>query len=187
MILAQLPNAITLFRIGCVVPVAVLIGSQHYAWALLWFLVAGVSDGLDGYLAKRFGWGSRFGAIADPLADKLLLVLSYGVLTWQGHIPFWLFILVMARDVVIVFGGVIVHLLWGAYGVVPSRLSKLNTLLQIILVLCVLWHLGLHALPEELLPVLYVVVASTTIASGVHYAWRTIVNISKRSKRCSDG
>ena len=86
----QLPNLLTLLRVVLTLPIAWLLIHGVYGWALWLFALAGVTDGLDGYLARRFGWFSRFGAMLDPLADKLLLVTSYLCLTISGAMPLWL-------------------------------------------------------------------------------------------------
>jgi len=86
-LLRHLPNLISMLRILMVPPVAWLIVEQHYALALGLFVVAGVSDGVDGFLAKHYGWTSRLGSILDPLADKLLLSVSFVTLAWLGHLP----------------------------------------------------------------------------------------------------
>ena len=100
----DIPNIISVLRIVLVVPIIVLMLEQQFAAALLLFFVAGLSDGLDGYLAKRNNWGSRLGSILDPLADKLLLISSYVALGWLGLIPVWLVAVVLIRDIVIVSG-----------------------------------------------------------------------------------
>ena len=86
----DLPNLISVFRIVLVVPIEYLLLQQHYVSAMILFFLAGISDGLDGFLAKRFNWTSRLGSVLDPLADKLLLVCTYLVLGWLGHLPWWL-------------------------------------------------------------------------------------------------
>ena len=85
----QLPNIISVFRMLLVVPVVGSLLQQQFGMALVLFAIAGFSDGLDGFLAKHFGWQSRLGSILDPLADKLLLVSSFLTLTWMGFVPLW--------------------------------------------------------------------------------------------------
>ena len=106
---SDIPNIITVFRFLLVPPVVLLLLNHRYGAALIVFGVAGFSDALDGFLAKRYGWSSRMGAIMDPLADKLLLVASFVTLGWLGLIPPWLVALVILRDVVIVIGAMIYH------------------------------------------------------------------------------
>lgn len=167
----DIPNLLTVARILLTLPVAWLLLQERYDLALVLFFIAGFSDGLDGYLAKRFGWGSRLGSILDPLADKLLLVTSFLCLAWVGLIPFWLVALVMGRDVVIVAGGLAFHWLIGHYEMEPTWISKLNTLLQIILVLGLVLSHGLHAVPDSNLVWLVYAVCVTTVLSGLDYVW----------------
>jgi len=110
--------------------------------ALLLFLIAGASDALDGFLAKQFDWGSRIGALLDPLADKALLISCYAALAWIGSLPFWLLALVVFRDVLIVAGATIYNYRIERLDAHPTLVSKLNTLLQIILVLLVIINLA---------------------------------------------
>lgn len=168
--LQQLPNLITLARIALVPVLILLLHDQNYAAALLIFLVAGLSDALDGYLAKRLGVQSRLGAILDPAADKLLLVSAYVMLTILGHIPFWLMLTVAFRDILIVGGYIVYTTHAGPVKMRPSVLSKLNTLMQIALVGLLLGQEALHRTWPLTEIVLYGVLAST-IASGAHYLW----------------
>jgi cardiolipin synthase len=103
----DIPNLITVGRILLVAPTTWALLQQHYRLALVLFLVAGISDGVDGFLAKHYNWSSRLGALLDPVADKALLVCSYAALTWTGLLPLWLFVLVILRDTVIVGGAMV--------------------------------------------------------------------------------
>lgn len=179
----QLPNTITLARL-CLVPVLILVlKDENYRLALVIFLVAGISDALDGYIAKKFNFVSQFGAVLDPVADKLLLVSAYVMLSIIGHVPFWLVLVVVSRDLFIVGGYMVVTSLMGAVSMNPSLLSKLNTFMQIILVIAIL---AAHAAEQNLeqsfnynheiiLTSLIYIVLVTTIASGVHYFWLWVV------------
>ncbi len=170
----HLPNIITLLRILLVVPVVMLLLDARYAEALILFAVAGVSDGLDGFLARFFHWQSRLGSILDPLADKLLLVCAFLALGWQGLIPTPLVAVVLLRDLVIVLGALAFHLRFGRYEMSPSWLSKANTLCQILLVLTVVFaHSGLLVVPamDTLIGALIDIVWLTTLVSGGHYVW----------------
>lgn len=135
---SDIPNLITVMRILLVAPIAWVLVQQHFKLALLLFFVAGFSDGLDGFLAKHYGWSSRLGAMLDPLADKALLVASYAALTWINLLPVWLLVLVVSRDVVIVAGAVVYNFRVERLEAQPTLISKLNTLLQILLVLLVI-------------------------------------------------
>ena len=167
----DLPNLITGLRILLVVPIVLLLLHERYTAALLVFGVAGFSDALDGYLAKRYGWHSRLGSLLDPLADKLLMVSCYLVLGSLSLLPRWLVAAVIARDLVIVGGAVTYHFTFGPFEARPTWLSKLNTLFQGVLILAVVVDRGLFVLPGYLLEALVWVVLATTVSSGLIYVW----------------
>ena len=170
--LHQIPNTLTILRMLAVGPLVWLLLQRQYAAALLLSFAAGVSDAVDGLLAKRFGWISRLGGLLDPLADKLLLVSCFTVLSLQHHLPLWLLALVIGRDLVIVAGGVAYHWLVRPVDAQPSLVSKLNTCLQILLILWVLLDLTrFFALPAIGRDGLILGVALTTVISGAHYVW----------------
>lgn len=178
----DIPNLISIMRILLVIPIVVLLLQQSFAMVIMLFALAGASDGLDGYLARRFNWRSRLGAILDPLADKLLMFSSYVALGWMGLLPLWLVLLVVARDVVIVAGAFAYHRLCGGVEMAPTRLSKTNTLFQIVLVLLVLIApLGLTLPPWGMNSVI-AIVALTTALSGGNYVWEW----SRRARRCRE-
>lgn len=168
---ADIPNIITVLRIGLVPPVIAALHFGNYSLALVLYFVAGVSDGLDGYLAKRFNWTSRIGSILDPLADKLLLVGTFLVLGWQGLLPLWVVAVVILRDLVILTGGIAYHFLIGNYEMSPTIISKVNTFFQIALGLFVVVSAAFLTLPPWVLTSLVWTVAATSIISGVHYVW----------------
>ena len=168
--LQHLPNLITLARIALVPVLILLLHDQNYAAALLVFLIAGVSDALDGFLAKRLGVQTRLGAILDPAADKLLLVSAYVMLTILGHIPFWLMLTVAFRDVLIVGGYILYTTHVGPVQMRPSILSKLNTLLQISFAGLLLAQEALRRAWPLTELFLYAVLVSTVL-SGAHYLW----------------
>ena len=101
----DIPNLISITRILLVVPLVVALLDYQFGIAMVLFAIAGISDALDGFLAKHYHWESRLGSILDPLADKLLLVAGFATLTWLGYIPNWLLWLVIGRDIMIVTGG----------------------------------------------------------------------------------
>lgn len=168
---SDLPNLISLLRIFLVVPIVLLLLREAYASALFLFLIAGVSDGLDGYLAKRHGWVSRLGTILDPSADKLLLMGCYVALGWLGHIPWWLVFTVVGRDVVIVVGAGAFYALVGRYDMSPSWMSKVNTFAQIVFGLLVVASLAWMPLSPELMEAMIYIVFVTTLLSGTDYVW----------------
>ena len=168
---SNLPNSITVFRFLLVPPVVLLLLNRQYVGALLVFVLAGFSDALDGYLAKRYHWTSRLGALLDPLADKLMLVSGFVALAWLGLIPLWLVGLVILRDVVIVAGAIVYHMRIEKLEAAPSVVSKLNTLAQILLVLAVMYSQAIRQLPSFWMDVLIYGVLLTTLWSGFDYVW----------------
>jgi cardiolipin synthase len=179
----DIPNLITVFRFLLVPPVIWLLLNDRFTTALVVFGVAGFSDALDGFLAKRLRWTSHIGALLDPLADKLLLIASFITLGWLQVIPLWLVVLVCLRDLVIVTGAVTYHVLIEPLTADPSRISKLNTLAQILLVLAVMIDRGFYSLPALWLDVLLYSVLVTTLWSGFDYVWTW----SRKALRRHDG
>ena len=167
----DIPNLISVLRIFLSVPVVWMLLEQNFTIALVLFAIAGISDGLDGFLAKHYGWESHLGGILDPLADKVLLVSSYLSLALIGAIPVWLVLLVILRDLVIVTGALIYNYRVKLLEAEPSMLSKINTVVQIFLVLAVVLEKGLMELPLLLIQSLVWLVAVTTLVSGVGYVW----------------
>ena len=164
----HLPNLITAMRMALVWPVFWLVSRGDYEAALLLAAVAGLSDAVDGWLAKHFGWQSRLGGLMDPLADKLLLLACFSALTTVGEVPVWLLVLVIGRDLTIVCGAVAYHNLIGPFDAQPSRLSKLTTVVQILFVLAELLRLAwVPQLPGH--DALLGLTAVLTAASGLHY------------------
>ncbi len=176
----DLPNLISVLRIVLVVPVTLLLWQERFTEALYLFALAGFSDALDGYLAKRYGWTSWLGGLLDPLADKLLLVACYFTLGWLGLLPVWLVAAVLARDLIIVAGATAYHFWIARLEADPTLLSKLNTLAQIVLVLAVVFNQAVVS--TVLLPLtdaLVYIVACTTLLSGTWY----VVSWSRRARR----
>jgi cardiolipin synthase (CMP-forming) len=172
--LSHLPNLITLARIALVPVLILLLKDQDYANGLIVFVIAGASDALDGYLAKHLNVQSRLGAILDPVADKLLLVSAYVMLAVLGHIPFWLVLVVVFRDLLIVGGYMLYTSHAGPVKMRPSILSKLNTLMQITLVAVILAQQAAR-LTWPLAETLVYVVLVTTVVSGAHYLWSWMI------------
>lgn len=173
--ITTIPNIITMFRIATVPVLIILLHDYQYGWAFLVFLVSGISDGLDGFIAKRFNMSSELGAILDPLADKALIFSSYLMLMILGDVPFWLFLTVIFRDLLILVGSLIYVAFNGQVKMAPSYLSKLNTFTQIFLVVTILaqktFGLDYPGFTEFLIYATFV----TTILSGVHYVWVWVV------------
>jgi cardiolipin synthase len=171
MSLRWLPNAISLMRIALVAPILYLIVDGQYGLALTLFVIAGFSDGVDGYLAKRFDWHTRIGALLDPIADKLLVAGTFIVLVYIGLIPLWLAVLVIFRDVVIVGGAAAYNFLVQPVEGEPTRISKLNTALQLLLIVFVLSRAG-YGWPDQItITIIGASVVVTVVISGVDYVW----------------
>ena len=175
-ILPALPNLISMGRL-LAVPVAVwLIVSGHLAAAFWLFVAAGISDAVDGYIARRFALRTTIGSFLDPIADKALLVGVYVTLGAMGHLESWLVILVVFRDLLIVGGSVLYRLLAGTIEMQPMFISKINTAAQITLAGVRLAELGLGLAYPPLGELLVDVVAATTLLSGAAYVatwgWR---------------
>jgi len=168
----DIPNLITSLRILLVPPFLWLLLQEHYRMALLLFVIAGVSDALDGFLAKHYGWTSELGGILDPIADKLLLIGALLALGWLNELPAWLVALAIFRDAVIIAGAVSYHLLIERVRGDPLLISKLNTLLQLTLVFAVIVNYGVFPLPPGVLTGLIDLTALTLIWSGAAYVWQ---------------
>jgi cardiolipin synthase len=165
----HLPNVICLIRLALIWPILTTLHAGRYRTALALFVVAAASDGLDGYLAKRFDWTSELGKFLDPLADKLLLVMVFVECAWLGLVPWWLSAAVVARDVMIGLGALIYRLWFGPLHGRPTRFSKVNTAAQLIYVSLVMLNAGFGVPPHEMLDALAWVTLLTTVVSGVHY------------------
>lgn len=165
----NIPNFITVFRIFLVPLVVWLIITDQFAAAFWLFLLAGISDGIDGFIAKRFHQQTELGAYLDPLADKALLVCIYVTLGMQNHIPAWLVIMVVSRDVLIIGAVILSWMLERAVPMRPLLVSKANTTGQIVLAVVVLADIGFHLSLILARDVLVVVVAVLTIASAAAY------------------
>ncbi|MEZ5653545.1 MAG: CDP-alcohol phosphatidyltransferase family protein [Burkholderiaceae bacterium] len=166
-----LPNLLTILRLALVLPIALLLWWGEDGLALLCFVVAAVSDFADGALARRWHVESRFGSVADPIADKLTMLATAGMLTYQGDLPVAYLAVIALRDIVIVGGALAWHLRFGAVEMAPSQISKFNTLLHFLLLL------GTMCVRAGLLPegrgwdVLMIAALAGTFASGLHYVW----------------
>jgi cardiolipin synthase len=158
-------------RIALVAPILLLILNENFVWALVLFAVAGFSDGVDGYLAKRFDWQTRLGALLDPVADKLLVAGTFITLAYTQDLPVWLAATVILRDVVIVAGATAYNFLIRPVEGEPTRVSKLNTALEFLLLLFVLSRAGFGWPDQISITVLGAAVLVTVVISGVDYVW----------------
>lgn len=166
---SQIPNLLTFSRIALVPVLILVLKDRDYTAALLVFLLAGISDALDGWIAKRWRYTTRVGAILDPVADKFLLVSSYVMLMLLDHLPFWLVLTVAFRDMIIIGGYLVYTSVIGAAQMRPSLLSKFNTLVQIVLVVAILAHEASGFDYRPFIDALIWLVFATTVASGLHY------------------
>jgi cardiolipin synthase len=167
----NIPNALTLGRIVLVPLVVWLIITHEMLAAFVLFLLAGVSDAADGYLAKRYGWDTELGAYLDPIADKALLVSIYVTLGLAGQLPVWLVIAVVSRDILIVGAVVLSWMLSRPLNMQPLLISKVNTFAQIVLAGLVLAELGLGLGMHGLIGVLIWITGTLTILSAAAYFW----------------
>ena len=165
----NIPNMITLGRL-LAVPVTVWLILNDFIFAAFWlFVAAGISDAIDGFLAKRWNQVTEFGAYLDPLADKALLASVFITLGVQGHLESWLVILVVFRDVMIVGAVVLFQTMVRSLEMDPLFISKVNTLAQIILVALVLGAEGYNVDMGLFMEMMIGIVAVTTMASGLSY------------------
>ena len=180
----NIPNLISLGRL-LAVPLAVwLILREAYDYAFWLVVVAGMSDAVDGFIAKRFNASTALGAYLDPMADKALLMAAYVALGHAGEIESWLVILVVFRDVMIVGGVLLLNTMTHHFRVRPLLVSKINTVAQIVLVVLVLGKLGLGVgiASAGIISVMTYLVAATTFISGACY----LVKWSKRAAKAED-
>jgi cardiolipin synthase len=169
----HIPNIISVVRL-LLVPLTVwLIISEAYGWAFTSFLVAGASDGIDGFLARRYGWRTRLGAYLDPLADKALMVSVYVTLGFLKVLPAWLVIIVVSRDVLIIGAVVLSRLMDHPVKVSPLTVSKVNTVAQVVFAVAVLGIAALGHPLDLLVNIGGLLVAMLTLLSGGAYlvAW----------------
>jgi cardiolipin synthase (CMP-forming) len=168
--LRHLPNALTVLRMLLVIPLVWLINGGRYDAAVIIALIAGITDALDGWLAKHFAWQSWIGGIIDPIADKLMLIGCFVSLGLVGAHPEWLTMLVVGRDVLIVAGAVIYHYFIGRISGEPSLLSKINTCVQIVYVVLQLVNLSTWIeFPHAVIVFGIYLTAALAVASGLQY------------------
>ena len=196
-VLSNLPNIITVIRILLVFPTAWLLWETRYVEALVLMAVAGASDALDGWMARRFGWMSQFGAAMDPVADKLLVAATFIIFTLQGYIPIWVAAIILGRDAIILGGAGAYRLFFEPIEFAPTMISKANTATQIVMLLLLLLGLcGFGRLSEITLlivePWCFYLLAVLGVVSGVDYvriwgrkAWRH--GQARRSSRGGQG
>lgn len=165
----HLPNLICLLRLLLIWPIVVALHKGQHLAALGLFVVAAMSDGLDGYLAKRFNWTSELGKLLDPVADKLLLMTVFVQAAWLGLVPWWLTAAVVARDVLIGLGALTYRLWFGPLHGRPTVISKVNTAAQLVYVVLVLLAAATGVPGHEILDACALITLATTVVSGAHY------------------
>jgi cardiolipin synthase len=173
------PNQITLLRLGFLPFFLILISYEQYRWALLVLVAAGLSDAADGLLARKLNQRSPLGAYLDPIADKLLLSSSFIILAFKQKLAWWLTIIVLSRDVLILMVAVVILLISGYRPFPPSFYGKLTTALQILLVFMVVLsaaypHPGLTLVNRFLI----YAVTGLTVFSAFHYSFTTSRRLS---------
>ena len=173
------PNLLTVFRMVLIPVFVTLLFYQRFLWALAVFVMAGLTDGLDGLLARRFAQESQLGTILDPIADKLMLVTAFIVLSMRSvfpqplpshlPVPFWVTIAVISRDIFITVGALAINMMTGFSGFRPSWLGKLNTTVQIGGIAAIMFAPSVPLYTGYYLPTVYAAVFTMAILSGLHY------------------
>jgi len=173
-----IPNLLTFLRMALIPIFASLLFYGYYGWALSVFLVAGVSDGVDGFVARRFNQESELGTILDPIADKLLMTTAFIILTLPHVLPadnkhfpvaFWVSAAVIGRDVLIVAVALAIFIMTDFRGFKPSFLGKASTFVQVLAIVIILFAAVFPAFSGYYLPTTYFTVALLAVLSGFHY------------------
>jgi len=175
------PNVLTVFRMVLIPVFVSLLFYQRFLLALCVFVTAGLTDGLDGLLARRFDQKSQLGTILDPIADKLMLVTAFIVLSMRSvfpppipshlPVPFWVTVAVISRDVFIIVGAAAINIVTGFRGFRPSLLGKVNTTVQIVAIGIIMLAASIPYGTGYYLPTLYVTVFAFAVLSGAHYVF----------------
>ncbi|RWN30552.1 MAG: CDP-alcohol phosphatidyltransferase family protein [Mesorhizobium sp.] len=164
-----IPNLITILRLILVPAVVLAMLQARWDWAFAGFLVAGISDGIDGFIARRFNQQSTLGAYLDPVADKLLLVSVFVVMSFIGQLPLWLVVIMVSRDALIVCAVVLSAVMTHPVEMKPLFVSKANTAIQIVLAALVLGELALDVHLDPLRSALILLSGVLTVASAAAY------------------
>ena len=174
-----IPNMLTVFRMVLIPVFVTLLFYQRFVLALAVFVIAGLTDGLDGLFARRFGQESQLGTVLDPIADKLMLVTAFIVLSMRSvfpqplpshlPVPFWVTVTVISRDVFIIVGAAAINIMTGFRGFRPSWLGKLNTNVQIVGITAIMFAASVPYYTGLYLPTVYAAVFTLALLSGLHY------------------
>ncbi len=182
--LRHLPNSLTLLRLLLAIPLGFLILREDYTWALAIGLLAGLSDALDGYFARRLDAHSRFGAVLDPIADKILITVTFVCLARMELAPWYLTVVVITRDLIIVAGAACYYKFIGPFEFVATGLSKSNMFVQICFCVLVLLAQVVNGIPSVAILVGAVAVLFIAAASGFDYimSWTVKALQSRKTK-----
>jgi cardiolipin synthase len=167
----NVPNSITLVRLGLIPVTAYYLWTGAYGIALPVFLAAALSDFADGYIARKFKITSALGAALDPVADKLIMLVTTVLLAWQELMPIWLAIAIVARDIIIVVGALAYRLLIGRLKIAPTWFSKVNTVIEFVVLLLVMAKAAGWIETGAWMSTLFLIAFATVIASGAQYVW----------------
>ena len=186
-----IPNLVTCLRMALIPVFASLLFYGYNGWALFVFLVAGISDGIDGFVARKFNQESELGTIIDPIADKLLMTVAFIVLALPNvlhptrflPVPFWVTAAVIGRDVLIVTVAGAINIMTGFHGFKPSWLGKLSTFVQVIAVTLIL--LAAYTNYSFYLPTVYFIVVLLAVVSGIHYIFH-VGKLMKEAEKTED-
>lgn len=180
--LQYLPNSLTFLRLLLALPLGLLILREQYDLALATGILAGVTDALDGFFARRLNALSRFGAILDPIADKVLVTVTFICLAAVELVPWYLTVAVLARDLVIVMGAACYHRFIGPFEFAATGLSKNNMLVQICFCVLVLLSQVVQSIPPQLTLVGMAAVLFLAAASGFDYVMSWTIKAIKSRK-----
>jgi cardiolipin synthase (CMP-forming) len=192
--IVTIPNLISFMRMALIPVFAILLFYGHFGWAFFVFFFAGVSDGVDGFIARRFNQQSELGTILDPIADKLLMTTAFIILSlpavfpdYARHlpVPFWVTVFVIGRDILIIAVALAIFIITDFRGFRPSWLGKASTVVQIFAVGLILLAAIFPALRGFYLPTVYTTVAALAFFSGVHYIFHVakLMNDEKSSEK----
>jgi cardiolipin synthase len=177
--IVTVPNMLTVFRMVLIPVFVTMLFYRRFILALAVFVCAGLTDGLDGLLARRFDQRSQLGTVLDPIADKLMMVTAFIVLSMRSifpapvpshlPVPFWVTIAVISRDVFIIVGAAAINIMTGFRGFRPSWLGKVNTTVQIVAIAAIMFAASVPYYTGYYLPTIYATVFTFAVLSGVHY------------------
>lgn len=169
--LRYIPNIITITRMILLIPFLHSLLNEQYKLAFYLFFFAGLTDGLDGWIARHFNWQSQIGGMLDPISDKLFVSSSFITLGLLEQLPWWVVFLVLIRDAIIIAGVSAYRYFIGPLVFHSTRLSKWNTVLQGMVIFISIYQLAFTALPTAVFWSLVYGMSATTLASCLHYIW----------------